>query len=289
MKKWIHAATKTRIRKFRNRRNPNKFLEVHEDGYGHRSARQYMEWEETGVKNPTGDGSLHRWRKDNMDELFDDYEEIESSSDFAGPYIDDSNAYFEPDRPDDEPDHLYVVSLWHEIDPGHDTLGPEAAQEIINVGADTEEDAIETAISFLETRLGIGAVERAEVLAIDPEDVEEDLPFDASTDVYASEIVDNGQIQKGLVYYSDGFTHEIIDVSPDHKTCTERETWINEDTGEEMENITKCKIAQDENGNEFFYDPEYEEYAFNPDGYSWWARKYATGADNYPFDWTRLE
>lgn len=107
----------------------------------------------------------------------------------------------------------------------------------------------------------------------------------AKTAVTSDTIVDNGKIQPGLVYYSDGFTHKVTWVSKDHKTCKEEETWINEDTGKPMKKIHKCNIAQDENGNEFYYKPEYEEYAFNsndPDGYSWWARTYAKGADNYP-------
>lgn len=32
----------TTIRTFRNRRNPNKFCEVHNDGHYHNSVKQYM-------------------------------------------------------------------------------------------------------------------------------------------------------------------------------------------------------------------------------------------------------
>lgn len=107
----------------------------------------------------------------------------------------------------------------------------------------------------------------------------------SKTAVTSATIVDNGKIQPGLVFYKDGFTHRVTWVSNDHKTCKEEETWISEDTGEPMRRVHKCNIAQDENGNEFYYLPEYKEYAFNssePDGYSWWARTYAKGADNYP-------
>ena len=102
------------------------------------------------------------------------------------------------------------------------------------------------------------------------------------------EIIDNNQIQVGLKWFSDRFTYEITDVSPDHKTCTMEETWINEDNGKPMKKVHECKIAQDEKGQEFCYDVNYEHYAFkenDPEGYSWWARKYAVGADNYPFDY----
>lgn len=67
----------TEVKTYRNKRNPNKYVEVHEDGYGHRSAKQYMHWDETDVTNPTGDGNLHRWRKGNIDDLLEDYEEID--------------------------------------------------------------------------------------------------------------------------------------------------------------------------------------------------------------------
>lgn len=80
MKRWIHSATETTM--YQNKRNSNKFLEVHRDGYGHQSARQFLEWD-NGVKNMTGDGNLHRWSKNNMDELLDDYKEVESFQDDA--------------------------------------------------------------------------------------------------------------------------------------------------------------------------------------------------------------
>lgn len=108
---------------------------------------------------------------------------------------------------------------------------------------------------------------------------------EASTYVTASTIKPNKTIQKGMLFYIDGFTNEVTNVSPDHKTCTVKETWISEDTGKPMKNITKCIIDKD-GDEEFFYDPKYKEYAFDssdPDGYKWWARTYATGADNYPF------
>lgn len=35
----------TKIRTYRNKRNPNKFIEVHNDGHYHNSVKQYMYWE----------------------------------------------------------------------------------------------------------------------------------------------------------------------------------------------------------------------------------------------------
>lgn len=67
---------KTLIRTFVNKYNKHKFLEVHYDGYGHRTVRQYLYWPATNVKNMTGDGSLHRWHKENLLEILWDYEEV---------------------------------------------------------------------------------------------------------------------------------------------------------------------------------------------------------------------
>lgn len=80
--------SKTEVDTYRNKRNPNKYVEVHRDGYGHRSAKQYMHWDETDLTNPTGDGNLHRWSKGNMDELLDDYEPVESDTFPADVYDD---------------------------------------------------------------------------------------------------------------------------------------------------------------------------------------------------------
>ena len=75
----------TKIRTFRNKRNPNKFIEVHNDGHYHNSVKQYMYWQKnvvTGerlpkpVKNLLGDRKLHRWRKANLNSLLEDYEEV---------------------------------------------------------------------------------------------------------------------------------------------------------------------------------------------------------------------
>jgi len=60
------------IRIYQNKRNKNKFLEIHNDGHYHNSVRQFMYWKENGVKNMLGDKKLHRWRKKNLQELLED-------------------------------------------------------------------------------------------------------------------------------------------------------------------------------------------------------------------------
>ena len=66
---------KTIIRIFKNKRNPNKRLEVHNDGHYHNTVKAFMEFE-NGVINLLGDKKLHRWRKGNLDELLEDYVEV---------------------------------------------------------------------------------------------------------------------------------------------------------------------------------------------------------------------
>lgn len=58
---------------YRNKRNTNKFLEVHSYFDGHQSVRQYL-YGFNYHKNYTGDGCLHRIRKPNLVELISDYD-----------------------------------------------------------------------------------------------------------------------------------------------------------------------------------------------------------------------
>lgn len=73
----------TTVKIYRNKRNENKYIEVHNDGHYHNSVRQYMEWKyvRRGIvnsitRNYNGDCCLHRWRKEKLDELLEDYEEV---------------------------------------------------------------------------------------------------------------------------------------------------------------------------------------------------------------------
>ena len=61
-----------KIAVYQNKKNKNKYLEVHNDGHYHNSVKQYMTWQ-NGVKNFTGDRIQHRWRKQNLVELLQDY------------------------------------------------------------------------------------------------------------------------------------------------------------------------------------------------------------------------
>lgn len=67
----------TTVKIYRNKRNGNKYIEVHNDGHYHNTVRQYMHWKRSKVKNMLGDRCLHRWRIGNLRELLKDYEEVE--------------------------------------------------------------------------------------------------------------------------------------------------------------------------------------------------------------------
>lgn len=62
---------------YQNNRNPHKYIEVHDDGHSHNSVRQFIRtWcikRKVIVTNYTGDGFLHRWRKRDLNQLFEDY------------------------------------------------------------------------------------------------------------------------------------------------------------------------------------------------------------------------
>lgn len=74
----------TTIAIYRNKRNKNKYIEVHNDGYHHNSVKQFMQWKKDHngnqlakpIRNETGDRVLHRWKKANLMELLEDYELI---------------------------------------------------------------------------------------------------------------------------------------------------------------------------------------------------------------------
>ena len=63
----------TRITIYRNKQNENKFLEVRNDGHYHNAVRQYIYTPTSGNIGLTGDGMLHRWRKENLSALLEDY------------------------------------------------------------------------------------------------------------------------------------------------------------------------------------------------------------------------
>lgn len=72
----INTMTITTI--YQNKRNEHKFIEIHNDGHYHNSVRQFLQWS-NGVKNFTGDGFLHRWRRPDLNELLTDYTLVQAA------------------------------------------------------------------------------------------------------------------------------------------------------------------------------------------------------------------
>lgn len=65
---------KTTVEIYYNKRNHNKYIEVHNDGYSHNTVCQYIY--SNGVKNLLGDRKFHRWKKKDLQELLKDYNKI---------------------------------------------------------------------------------------------------------------------------------------------------------------------------------------------------------------------
>lgn len=72
---------------YQNKKNPNKFIETKKYKDGHQVARQYMKWDtpEGEVKNYTGAkdakrGRYFRTRKDTLNQMLEDYDEVESAT-----------------------------------------------------------------------------------------------------------------------------------------------------------------------------------------------------------------
>lgn len=59
---------------------------------------------------------------------------------------------------------LYIVKIWHEVDPGHDVFGPQAAEEIFEIYATSPSSALTQA-----KRAWNGPIDRIEIVDINPE------------------------------------------------------------------------------------------------------------------------
>lgn len=74
------------VETYRNRRNPNKYIEVKKGDDGHSYARQYLKWDtpDGEVKNymgaRTSRGRYFRHRRDSIDQMLEDYDEVTCNS-----------------------------------------------------------------------------------------------------------------------------------------------------------------------------------------------------------------
>ena len=62
---------KTKITIYRNKKNLHKYVEVHNDGYGHRSFKRFTRWQNGVTCNH--DTSLSRLYKSDIQALLKDY------------------------------------------------------------------------------------------------------------------------------------------------------------------------------------------------------------------------
>lgn len=76
----------------------------------------------------------------------------------------------------------YVVKIWYETDPGHDTLGPVASEEIFFEVANSPDEAIENV-----KRAWTGPIDRIEVIDVNPE--EDEYEYAEPYEDQSSEIV----------------------------------------------------------------------------------------------------
>lgn len=89
-----------------------------------------------------------------------------------------ANVYSSEDISDNE--DIYVVSVWYEVDPGHDVAAPQAAQEIFEVSATCPEDAIAQVKAEWQgpfERIDIIDVNPLTALEIDNFDNFDDIPY----------------------------------------------------------------------------------------------------------------
>jgi hypothetical protein len=89
------------------------------------------------------------------------------------------------------------------------------------------------------------------------------------------------QIAVGMKWHIDWHTYEVTKMFKNGKVQI-TETWIAEDSGKECKSVKNYNVSEDEHG-QFAWQDKYKEYAFNENeenGYVWWARTYACGADN---------
>lgn len=111
---------------------------------------------------------------------------------------------------DDPNADLYVVKIWHEVEANaEDAYGPEAAEEIIDVVANSPDQAIERAKMQWS-----GPIDRIEIVDINPEDSGAEVSFTASTNVVASDAEDDEYISYDDAEWNMGFMdieNDVID------------------------------------------------------------------------------
>lgn len=191
------------VQTYRNRRNPNKYIEVKKGNDGHSYARQYMEWDRPDgkVKNYTGAkdakrGRYSRARRDTINQMLEDYDEITSSSDVVS--IDSIVQKYQPK----DADHI-VYDYWLDDDTLElYAIGDEGVEDY-----DGDEDLDYRAIMNIErwaSRIAQELEERDEANdSLDNEELIDALTADLNTDWYSGMSV----FGEGGPFTYDGITY----------------------------------------------------------------------------------
>ena len=191
------------VQTYRNRRNPNKYIEVKKGNDGHSYARQYMEWDSPDgkVKNYTGAkdakrGRYSRARRDTIDQMLDDYDEITSSLDIVS--IDSIVQKYQPKDTD------YIV---YDYSLDDDTLELSAVGDESVEDYDGDEDLDYRAIMDIErwaSRIAKELEERDEANdSLDNKELIDALTADLNTDWYSGMSV----FGEGGPFTYDGITY----------------------------------------------------------------------------------
>ena len=91
------------------------------------------------------------------------------------------------------------------------------------------------------------------------------------------------KFELGMKWFRDWHDFEVTKIFKNGKIQI-TETWISEDSGKECKSVATYNVSEDEYG-QFAWQDKYKEYAFDEteeDGYHWWARTYACGAEWSP-------
>lgn len=89
-----------------------------------------------------------------------------------------------------------------------------------------------------------------------------------------TQIRPDNTIQTGLWWDLDGHNLTITEVDQDNASCVVTETWINEDTLEDMEHTDTYSIGTNENGSQYAYKDSFVLYANSAFNYPHLLDKY---------------